>query len=302
MGKQCLICGENGFLYYPFCKRHLDMKSEGKIIKCENCGKWHLADEKCECQKQQNNTAKPQKTNEHEKKYTELPTSGFDKCVSCGEKTNGYAFCKKCWSNLSEEEMLNILNEKTNTKPKEQTQNKLTISENEPKCITCGKITNGYLFCKDCYSKYKNKELLFRITNCTEVELLDDSYEGVFTCEDGHIVKSKSERTIDDYLFEHKIPHAYERALSIDADPKHDLHPDFCLPNFDGKGIDVYIEHWGYNENNIQYTKTKKYKIPIYKQNNITIICTNENDMKDPKTALARKLKFYKEDEVNFDE
>ena len=235
------------------------MKTEGKIVKCENCGKWHLVDEQCECQKQQNDTPK-------QSEQAKQPIGHTEQFEDSNQN------------------------------------NKFTISENEPKCITCGKTTNGYLFCKDCYSKYKNKELLLKIKNCTEIELLDDYYEGVFTCEDGHIVKSKSERTIDDYLFEHKIPHAYERAFSIDEDPKHDLHPDFCLPNFNGKGIDVYIEHWGFNDNNIQYTKTKKYKLPIYKNCNITLICTNEKDMKDPKTALERKLKFYKEGIINFDE
>ena len=38
MSKPCVICGKNGFLYYPFCKEHLEMKQNGEIVKCENCG------------------------------------------------------------------------------------------------------------------------------------------------------------------------------------------------------------------------------------------------------------------------
>ena len=38
---------------------------------------------------------------------------------------------------------------------------------------------------------------------------MDESYEGMFKCRDGHIVKSKSEREIDNYLFEKGIEPPY---------------------------------------------------------------------------------------------
>lgn len=293
MSKQCVICGEQGFMYYPFCKKHLEMKTEGKIIKCEDCGKWNFANEQCECKKE---------------KISELPTTGYSNCVSCGEKTNGYAFCKNCWNKYTKDEMLDILNKKqlTNIKINTSTEDephfkKITLSDNGFKCLTCGIETTGFLFCKNCYAKYKNKELLFKITKCSELELLDDSYEGIYICDDGHIVKSKSEREIDNYLFEKKILHVYEKAFPIDNNPEHDIHPDFCLPNFKNNGVDVYIEHWGFDESNKKYTEQKEYKVNIYKKFGVTVICTNEkDDMKDPKTSLNRKLQFYNEGEVNF--
>lgn len=165
--------------------------------------------------------------------------------------------------------------------------------------------SDGLLFCSKCYHKYKNKELLFRITNCSSIELLDEDYEGRYTCKDGHVVKSKSEREIDNYLFEHGILHAYERELPYGASEKEILHPDFCLPNYLGEGKDVYIEHWGYNENNIQYTKTKKFKMPIYQKLGITLVCTYEkSDMGKIDTVLNRKLNkaFIKESQINFEE
>lgn len=252
MGKQCQICGENGFLYYPFCKKHLEMKSDGLLLKCENCGKWYIKGEKCSCQKEDLKIKETTKESEQSEAF-------------------------------------------------ELTKKTFTVSNHEYKCITCGKQTNGFLFCATCYKKYKNKELLIRINKCSEIELLDDSYEGVYVCDDGHVVKSKSEREIDNYLYEKRIRHAYERALPIDGDENHDLHPDFCLPNYKGNDTDVYIEHWGYNENNIKYTETKKYKIAKYKELGVTVICTNEKDMKDPKPSLQRKLTFYKEGEINFE-
>lgn len=170
------------------------------------------------------------------------------------------------------------------------------------KCIGCGKETkNGNLFCYSCYKKFRDKQLLVKITKCKEIEILDESYEGVYTCKDGHIVKSKSEREIDNYLFDHGIPHAYEKAIAIDSNPKNDLHPDFYLPNYKGQG-DVYIEHWGFNSNNIEYTKSRKYKVNIYKKLNLTVICTNEHDQNDINVALDRKLNFFKTNEVNYDE
>lgn len=121
------------------------------------------------------------------------------------------------------------------------------------RCITCGRETKpGYFFCPFCYNKYNNKVLLIKISKCREFEVLDDSYEGHYTCDDGHIVKSKSEREIDNYLFENGIPHAYEKTYVSEDD--REIKPDFTLPNYNNSGKDVLLEHWGYNENNIEYT------------------------------------------------
>lgn len=309
----CPICGEITSSYMghyrkdKLCKKHAAEFKNGKIVQCDNCGNWHGVDEPCICGKFY---------------FTELPTDGFDRCVVCDANTNGYAFCKKCFKNYTESEMLEILN-KINTRQIKSTENKFNsiVSENnvnydeqnnivlidhnnKAKCITCGKQTDGLLFCSTCYHKYKNKELLFKITNCTNVELLDYDYEGRYTCDDGHIVKSKSERDIDNYLFGKGIPHAYETTLPYGATEKEVLRPDFYLPNYLGKHKDVYIEHWGYNENNIQYTKTKKFKMPIYNKLGITLVCIYEKkDMGNIKAALDRKLNkdYIKPNTINYE-
>lgn len=175
---------------------------------------------------------------------------------------------------------------------------------NRSRCITCGQSTEGLLFCSRCYGKYKNKELLFKISNCTNVKLLDESYEGRYTCRDGHVVKSKAERDIDNYLFDHNIKHIYEKELPYGVNEKEVLRPDFCLPDYLGKDKHVYIEHWGYNENNEQYNEIKQYKISIYKKLNVTLVCTHEKtDMGKIDAVLDRKLKkdFIKINQINYD-
>ena len=165
--------------------------------------------------------------------------------------------------------------------------------ERQNNCIICGEESGDYLFCRSCYYKYKNKVLLIKVSNCENIELLDESYEGIYVCKDGHVVKSKSERDIDNYLFQKKIPHAYEKALLIDGET---FHPDFYLPE-----QSLYIEHWGYDNSNVEYTKTKNYKLEKYKKEGITLICTYEKtDAKDIDATIERKLSRYEKGRINY--
>ena len=291
MKKTCAICGKPSGMY-PLCTYHFKLKDEGKVVKCENCGKWHMIEEPCGC-----------------KKITELPKEGYDKCQICGKPTTGYAFCRDCWNTHSEDELLAILNgemkqiEQTN-EPKTIEENPVVIIDENNKfaCLVCGKKTDGLLFCPSCYRKYKDKKLIFKITKCSTVELLDEDYEGSFVCKDGHVVKSKSEREIDDYLYEHAITHAYEKAYSYGQSDKENIHPDFYLPNYLGLGKDVYVEHWGYDETNVKYTQSKNFKMEIYKKDKVTLINLYEADQKDIENTLQKRLdkRFIKEGEINY--
>lgn len=237
------------------------------------------------------------------------------KCPICGQPTRIYmgnarkdGLCAKHADMLKagkilvneeglfvEKETGNILNKDYKPKVEKAVEQKGVV-----KCIACGKETKpGFLFCPSCYKKYADKKLLVEINKCKDIIILDDSYEGKFTCTDGHIVKSKSEMIIDNWLFDHNIPHAYEKKLPIDADENHDLHPDFYLPGYGDDTDDIYIEYWGYNEKNIEYTKSKNYKTKIYKTLKVTVICLEEKDIMDISASLSRKLKFYKKGQIN---
>ena len=229
MKKVCDVCGKPSGMY-PLCPQCFKLRDEGKVIKCENCGKWHLSDKKCECQITSKNIVESDK-------------------------------------------------------------------ENESACIICGNNANGYLFCKECYKKYNDKSILLKVTNCNEIELLqvlDQHEEGlIYKCEDGHKVRSRAEAMIDNWLYHNGYAHAYEKALPIDSNKEHDLHPDFYLNK-----EDIYIEHWGY-ENSKDYKKKKDYKIKKYEELGVTVICTNEKDLTDISGELDRKLKYYEKGKVN---
>ena len=171
------------------------------------------------------------------------------------------------------------------------------------KCITCGYETDGKLFCRKCYAKYCNKEILIKIKNCKEIVPLDDFYEGYYECDDGHVVKSMAERDIDDYLFAKNIKHGYEVPLRLPDEKGNSitLHPDFCIFDQDGNPL-YYIEYWGYDDTNKDYTKTKKFKMPLYKKSGITLININaKHDLRNLKMNLEFKLKNYQKGKINFE-
>lgn len=224
-------------------------------------------------------------------------------CPICGEPTNQYygnyrkdGLCSKHAKELKE----GLIEQCENCGKWYYVENGCTCSKEETKpnileeCIICGENSYGYLFCKKCYHKYKNKELLIKIKNCTDIIVLDESYEGKNTCKDGHITKSKSEKIIDDYLFDHHIRHTYEKEIQINETES--ITPDFYLVD-----KDVYIEHWGFDDSNKKYTANKEYKLDYYRKNNYTLICTNENDMQNSEKSLDYKLKNYKKNEINFE-
>lgn len=289
MGK-CKICGKNTPFKFKYCKSCYD-----KIMK-------------------------------NVPQYDELPSEGFDECILCGEPSNGYAFCKDCWRENEDDELLDILNEhlrkealaeyddeederdeedEDSIEDNANELNSLPETENNNTkecCILCGEPSDGHNFCKKCYYKYKNKEILVKIKNCELPcgDPLDESYEGVYECDDGHIVKSQAERDIDNYLYENNIFHGYEQPLNVGSEKP--LRPDFCLKNYLGIGEDVYIEYFGYTDDP-QYDNRTAYKMPLYEKKGITLICMYaKTDLKNIRFALKTKLdkESLKKGKINY--
>jgi len=97
---------------------------------------------------------------------------------------------------------------------------------------------------------------------------------------DGHMVRSKAEMLIDNWLYMAEIVHAYERKLPIEEE----VYCDFYIPK--GK---IYIEFWGL-ENDPKYAKRKETKRNIYKKYNFKLIELTDEEVFNLDDILPRML------------
>ena len=138
MGKICVICGKPSGMY-PLCREHLKMKTEGKVIKCEDCGTWHLSNKPCPVCSEENET----EISFTGKKGVLSTQKPYKKCLLCdNEVSDDFLFCKSCYfkykdksitvniKNLSE---FNIVDEYGNRDVK--TQNGMLVRSQQEKII-----------------------------------------------------------------------------------------------------------------------------------------------------------------------
>lgn len=214
MGKTCAICGKTSGMY-PLCPACFRLKDEGKVEKCETCGKWHRINEPCDCV---------------EKQGTQAPT--------------------------------------------------LT-------CIICGEDSKGMHFCRKCYYEYKDREIDIHVKNCTEFTITDKYGNKNILTKSGGRVRSRAEKIIADFLFDHDIRVVYEKDIPYIEDGETKvLHPDFYLPDYGEKGI--IIE---YNElTKPSYLKEKEYSARIYREKGFEVIILSAKDIEND--LLTLKAKF----------
>ncbi len=100
--------------------------------------------------------------------------------------------------------------------------------------------------------------------------------------QDGHVVRSRAEVLIDNFLYVQGIVHAYERRLPIEED----CYCDFYIPK--GKG-GVYIEYWGL-ENDAKYRERKAAKQAIYAKYKMQLIELGDAEIERLDDVLPRML------------
>lgn len=113
-----------------------------------------------------------------------------------------------------------------------------------------------------------------------ETDAFRRKYPPQYRTQDGHMVRSRAEVMIDDYLYQNRIVHAYERRLPIEED----LLCDFYLPE-----NKVYIEFWGM-ESNPQYRQRKETKLAIYANYGFQLVELTDADVQSLDDTLPRKL------------
>ena len=191
-------------------------------------------------------------------------------CPICGEPTRVYMgnarkdrLCGKHADMLKAGELVLDKNGKFVIPKEEREETHRSENTSDLLCIICGEPSNGKHFCLKCYNKYKDHSVDIRITNCKDVQVLDEYGNLTIECDDGRRVRSRAEALISNFLYNNKIRSVYEKTIYYKENGEDKtLHPDFYLPDFE-----VYIE---YNEiKKKSYLKSKEYTKKIYTQLNL---------------------------------
>lgn len=223
----------------------------------------------------------------------------YNNCISCGTISNGKPQCFECWcksiSYIEDEELYETLFTKEeyineynrllkiakNSKNKEKTQenciNLIGLALFSKNCYIKGIVKNSEIIINDTYSKVENI-LNKQVTTKTTLQPIDENIDNEIQdfrkefptdihCQDGHYVRSKDERTIDDYLYnEAKLLHAYEPKFRLTEEEKKicikaGFEYEYFLPDFYIPKYNLYLEFFGKDDE--QYTKKMNLKINI---------------------------------------
>ncbi len=108
----------------------------------------------------------------------------------------------------------------------------------------------------------------------------ESTYPNSFKCIDGHVVRSKGELIIDNYLYLIGLNHVYEKKIKTAFGT---IKPDWYLPEYN-----IFIEYWGFSGK--RYEQRKKEKLNIYKKAKFRVISVENFMFSDIYTNLGRKL------------
>jgi len=106
-------------------------------------------------------------------------------------------------------------------------------------------------------------------------------YEATFRAQDGHMVRSRAELLIDNYLYQYGIIHAYEKQIALDDG---EMYCDFYIPT-----KKIYIEYWGL-EDNPEYVERKNIKLKKYESEELNLIEIHDKEINNLDDILPKKL------------
>lgn len=214
------------------------------------------------------------------------PICGNPTALVYGKYPRKDSLCKECAKRLLNKEIEQCpdCGKWKNTTEQCICKKKTNKTEIELTCIICGEPSNGKHFCLSCYHEYKNKSIDIRITNCREIQILDQYGNLTIECDDGRKVRSRAEALISNFFYNNKIRSVYEKTIYYKENGEDkQLHPDFYLPDYD-----VYIE---YNEiKKKSYLKNKAYTKKIYDKLGFKVIIMDEQDLCSIAGCLKPKL------------
>jgi hypothetical protein len=118
--------------------------------------------------------------------------------------------------------------------------------------------------------------------NSSEAKEFREKFPAKNRTKDGHFVRSKAETIIDNWIYEAKIVHAYERKVPVEEE----LYCDFWIPT--GK---VYIEYWGLEDQD--YLRRREKKLSIYSKHDLNLIQLTDRDVSNIDDVLPAKLREF---------
>src|SRR5262249_53119681 len=101
-------------------------------------------------------------------------------------------------------------------------------------------------------------------------------------CKDGHWVKSKGEKSIDDWLYDHRFVHVYEKHIPCGK------ICDFFVPQGNSETEGIYIEFWG--KTDAAYVKNRKLKTRLYKDHGFKLVEIEPKDITRIDKILSKAL------------
>lgn len=205
------------------------------------------------------------------------------KCIKCGNYCkNHHNYCLSCWSNLishcfgckkdifdDEEYLIAYIEDEEEIYICQDCINKITNVDNNKSIGNCNDCETE-IFKDDDFILFNiNNKKIYLCKDCSNPDRDNDNrnkYEHKFRADDGHMLMSRGEVIIDNYLFKNNIMHVYEKKVYDKTNVEESCTCDFYLPIYD-----LYIEFWGM-ENNQKYESQKEWKEKIYITNNFDLI------------------------------
>ena len=116
-----------------------------------------------------------------------------------------------------------------------------------------------------------------------EPKIKVEAQKELFRTKSGHLVRSKSEVIIADYLYGEEICFAYEKRLPIETEARCDFYVPACS---------AYIEYWGVQSDEAErkkYEKRKKEKIALYKKHALNLIEIDDKNIKNLEDFFTKR-------------
>ena len=295
----CNLCGGQSGKYY-LCFNCNKLKEEGKVAKCDDCGKWYYVNKGCSC-KTTNVKKEPKTVKYTPAEKTQKEVAGNGVCIICSEDSPNGHLCRDCYYEMRDfkdsfdrnstsfdmkDYYFNLRSNIYRMKTFDYIQSNCTklmaisnfVSELYHDDSLTDRVVNDIT---DIIEAKKPKE---EVKISEEVKQKDSHKEELKRTCDGHYVKSDPEIVIDDILYENRIVHCYEKKVPIDCDEQ-TIKCDWFIPVTDSRH-GIYIEYWGMNTK--EYKQNKERKRQSYKEHDIPLIEIEKDDYRDKQGLTDR--------------